>query len=186
MLFPTILILGQLLPPGTTLEARVDPDLDGNGTPDVVLIARDAATPPHRTLIAAVSTPRGFRTIATDPRIIPVQEDNSDDPLVGLEAAPRGFRLKLRSFAYLGTWWTSSVTLTFRAEGTCLRLIGYDSVNLLRSTGETDTRSFNLRTGENETSHAVTFDAKPTFATERLAPRRLCLEQLGSGLELSP
>ena len=50
------------IPKGWTQESLHQPDLNGDGTPDRVLIIRDADVE-NRRLLAAIATPRGFRNV---------------------------------------------------------------------------------------------------------------------------
>ena len=195
------------VPPGWRLEYRADGDLNKDGKPDAVLVLRDDDpaniidndglgpdrfdTNP-RMLVVLFAQSSGYSVALEDHTLIP-RADNPvmDDYLEGEEAVQvrRGaFTVGLHSWASAGTWYTSGTTFTFRHQNGCFRLIGYDSTEAHRASGETTDTSVNYVTGKATVEYGnFSSDDPAENVVARVKSKTLpCLQDIGSGFDFDP
>lgn len=197
------------VPPGWTLEAKVEGDLNGDGKADLALVLH--ATDPKavvanpeglgedpldtnpRILAVAFAKAGGYELVLENHALIPRRTDPVlDDPFDGtatggLEVARGTLRLRLGVFASAGSWGVSNMTWTFRWQNGRFEMIGYDRTNADRGSGETNDISINYLTRRvKRTEGTIQSDAEKV-RWETL-PRRplLSLDEVGDGLAFDP
>ena len=195
------------VPKGWRLEHRVDGDLNKDGKPDAVLVLRDNDpaniidndgmgpdrfdTNP-RMLAVLFAQPSGYSLALENHTLIP-RADNPvmDDYLDGDDAVQvrRGaFTVSLHSWASAGTWYTSSTTFTFRHQDGCFRLIGYDSNEAHRGSGETTVTSVNYATGKATVEYGNFSSDDPAEKVAAKVKRKPlpCLQDIDDGFGFDP
>lgn len=205
--YPTLPATGAtveaFVPKGWKVEKKLTQDFNEDGKPDVLLVLHmdskanrlnnhsegDFDTNP-RMLVALFAQDGGYKLALADHALIPRHaQANMEDPFLDVEAAKRGFVVKLTSFATMGSWSSSNYSHRFRWEGGCFRLIGFDEVSIHRGSGEGTRMSANLLTGQTEESaFSVEEDGdKGPRKRKKLASNpKVCLEQIGNGMEFDP
>jgi hypothetical protein len=198
-----------LVPSGWTLEAKVEGDLNGDGKADLALVLH--ATDPKN----VVANPDGFGpdSLDTNPRILavafaraggyelalenhaliprrtdPVLDDPFDSTAAsGLEVARGTLRLRLGVFASAGSWSMSTTAMTFRWQNGRFELIGYDTTETNRGSGEITGLSINYVTRRAKRTEGTIESDAETARWETL-PRRplLSLDEVGDGLAFDP
>jgi hypothetical protein len=196
------------VPAGWRIESQKSGDLNGDGRSDVVLVLRDAD--PHNVVDARERG--GPQNYDTNPRIIVVAfaaaaggydlalenhtlvgrtaEPSAQDPLDpngvqagGVEIRKGTLQLTLGYFA--GNM--GRKTYTFRAHNGHFELIGYDSIDVDRSSGTIDQVSANFSTRRMKHSGGkISDDADKVTWTTLPAKPLLTVEQIGDGLDFQP
>ncbi|WP_395677860.1 hypothetical protein [Inquilinus sp.] len=198
------------VPPGWTLEAKVEGDLNGDGKTDLALVLH--ATDPK----AVVANPDGLGEdpLDTNPRILavafakagggyalalenhaliprrtdPVLDDPFDSTAAsGLEVARGALRLRLGVFASAGSWSMSTTAMTFRWQNGRFELIGYDRTETNRGSGEIEGLSINYLTRRAKRTEG-TIESDAEKANWETLPRRPLpsLDEVGDGLAFDP
>jgi len=153
------------VPPGWTVEARLDGAVDTDARPDVVLLLRDGDpanvvhndglgvdtldTNPRLLVVLAAEADGGYRRLAqSDQAIRRNTRPEISDPLEegGLSLERRVLSITTGFFSSAGSWSMGHTTHKFRWQDGCMRLIGYDDSSVQRNTGETTDISVNLLT----------------------------------------
>ena len=203
--------LEGFVPSGWRLEHLARGRLDADERGDALLVLRmddpanvidnDGLGPARfdtnpRMLVAALAQPDGsWRQVMRNHRLVPRPESPvmddvfDDDPGTAVAIRPnRTWSVALRSWASAGTWSTRQVAYTFRLEGGCMRLVGYDEMHLHRASGEITTTSVNYLTGRGWIrSGSVEDDVDRGAQPARLAANpRLCIDDVGDGLSFAP
>lgn len=199
------------VPAGWRLEHRVRGRLNDDDLEDALLVLRmDASanvvdntgfgperfdTNP-RMLVAVVGEADGsWRQVMVDHALVPRPEAPVMDDFLGDDAASaltirpnRTWSLALHSWASSGTWSMRNVAYTFRLEGDCMRLIGYDQMHLHRASGEITTTSVNYLNGRAWVQPGSIEDDTPgPKQWTRLASKaRVCIGDIGDGLSFDP
>ncbi|WP_164972075.1 hypothetical protein [Luteimonas sp. YGD11-2] len=198
-------------PPGWRLEHLARGRLDADDREDALLVLRmddpanvidnsgfgpDRFDTNPRMLVAVLAQPDGsWRRVMHNHTLVPrpespVMDDYlDDDPAHAVTIHPnRTWSVALRSWASAGTWSMRQVSHTFRLEGDCMRLVGYDDMHLHRASGETMTTSVNHLTGRAWTRPgSIEDDAPgPQRHTRLAANPRLCIDEVGDGLSYLP
>lgn len=188
--------VGEQLPPGWKLLARVAGDLNRDGLDDWVLVAEQ--TDPGRfkknsglgapvlnlnprRLLVLLATPAGFKPVLNRDGLLPsANEEDSPclaDPLEegGGVSIERG-NLVIRQQVWLscGGWGVTQEKFTFRLEASRFRLIGYDVLEFSRNTGEESELSVNYLTGKKKITQGANADGstQPKVTWEKFSPRR--------------
>lgn len=199
------------LPAGWRLEHSARGRLNEDDREDALLVLRmDAAanvvdntgfgpdrfdTNP-RMLVAVVGEADGsWRRVMADHALVPrpeapVMDDFlRDDAGSAISIRPnRTWSVGLHSWASAGTWSTREVAYTFRLEGDCMRLIGYDDMHLHRASGEITTTSVNYLNGRAWVQPgSIEDDAPAPKQWTRLASKaRVCIGDIRDGLSFNP
>ena len=196
----------DFIPRGWTVEKQAEADLNGDGRLDFMMVLLMAE--PRN----VVENPDGFGVdvLDTNPRMLVVGFQDQkhryrlqvanhtliprrinpvlDDPFVDAVASNGALKVSLTFWASAGSWFTSRVSYTLRFQSGCFRLIGYDSDETKRNTGERTVISINYLTGRVKESTGTIEDdevLKDEWRSLRGA-RNVCLEEIGDGLDFSP
>lgn len=153
------------VPKGWTVEARHDGPVDGDATPDVVLLLHDADprnvlhndglgqpeldTNPRLLVVLLADPAGGWRRVAQSDRLIrrndtPTLEDAFEEGGIALDH--RVLAVSVGFFANAGSWATGRSTYKFRWQDGCMRLIGFDAYEMQRNSGQTTDTRVNLLT----------------------------------------
>lgn len=196
------------VPPGWSIDARADGDLDRDGAPDLALvlrqrdpanvIANDGFGPDRfdtnpRLLAVALARPGGgYRLAAQNHRLIPrhtepVLDDPFDPDGEALKIERGTLRISLIRFASAGGWDSGGTAFTFRWRDGALRLIGYDWDNVRRNTGDTREISINFLTRRMRTATGSIENDEQQVRWSRIPDRPLpTLDEIGDGLDYDP
>lgn len=198
------------VPPGWRLEQEVRGRLDADDVDDALLVLRmddpdnviDGARPsghaldtnPRMLLAVLGTTDGGWRRLDPEHTLVPrnVSPDMDDflaDAAGSVRIHPnRTWSVALDSFAGAGSWTTREVTYTFRLEDDCMRLIGFDSMELHRASGEILDTSVNYLTGHAWTRPGHVSDDRPGPKRWTLVAgnRHICIQDIGHGLSFQP
>jgi hypothetical protein len=192
------------IPTGWKLERRINTDLNADGRADVVLVlhqndpANVIRNPngfgaqvlnSNPRLLAVIFAQRdGYRLVTQNNALIPRWDSPTmDDPFADLSSQNRVFKVKIGFWASAGTWFTSTSSFVFRWQNGCVRLIGFDGLELQRNSGEFTETSVNYLTARVKT--ITGYEGKETRQTtwSTLKQNRLvCLDRLGSGFAFNP
>lgn len=193
------------VPAGWGVEKESQGDLNGDGVPDLMLVLRmsdpknvvknDGLGPDEldtnpRILLVAFSekAARKYSLALMNHTLIPRHTNPvMDDPLEDAAIVKGALHVSLGFFVSAGTWYTSQTRFTFRYQDGCFKLIGYDSREAKRNTGETSTVSVNYLTRKAKISEGNFADdrEKVSWKTIRV-PKLLCLDAVGDGLDFNP
>lgn len=199
------------VPEGWRLEHLARGRLDEDDREDALLVLRmddpanvidntgfgpDRFDTNPRMLVALLAQADGrWRQVMRNHRLVPrpespVMDDYlDDDPASAVTIRPnRTWSVALRSWASAGSWSMRQAAHTFRLEGDCMRLVGYDDMHLHRATGETTTTSVNYLTGRAWIRPgSIEHDTPgPERRTRLVANPRLCIDDVGDGLSFMP
>lgn len=193
--------LAGFVPAGWQIEQRHQADFNHDGRPDALVLlqpvpaeATATAAGPGRSsprVLAVLLRARGGWVLAEhNHRLVPqVDLSSQEDPLANGEITlrPGGFTISLGLAATMGSYQAATLRYRFRHEGGCMRLIGYDRLELHRATLDTQDLSINFLTGAvlHTAGNAQTEVSQQR--RERLpAPRRLCLRDLDDAARFKP
>jgi hypothetical protein len=96
-------------------------------------------------------------------------------------------KISLVLWASAGSWTSSQTDYTLRFESNCFRLIGYDYDETKRNSGERTAISINYLTGKVKISKGtIQEDALRDEWRPLKGKRKVCLEDIGGGLEFQP
>ena len=198
------------VPPGWRLEHEARGLLDADALEDALLVLRmddpgnivdstgyepDAFDTNPRMLLVALATEDGtWKRLMPDHVLVPRPDSPSMEDFLA-DGAPgrvqirpnRTWSVSLHSFASAGTWTMREMTYTFRLEDDCMRLVGFDGMDLHRASGEIMTTSVNYLTGRAWTQAGhVSDDDGPKRWTRLASSERICIEDIGHGLSFEP
>ncbi|MGY1410762.1 hypothetical protein ACW5EG_14455 [Luteimonas sp. A611] len=198
------------VPTGWRLEHLARGRLDADDREDALLVLRmddpanvidntgfgpDRFDTNPRMLVALLAQPDGgWRQVMRDHRLVPRPESPVMDDFLGDAAGSavtirpnRTWSVALHSWASAGTWSMRQVAYTFRLEGDCMRLVGYDDMHLHRASGEITTTSVNYLTGRAWIQPGSISDDTPgAKRPTRLGSNApLCIDDVGDGLAFS-
>jgi len=160
------------LPKGWKLHALVQGDLNADGLPDLVFIREEedpkkiskrddgfAQNSNPRTLVVLLATKDGFAKLVECPKLVRSEFDPESpdyaDPFRDISIDKNVFTLTFSHWMSAGSWWTSIEKYKFRLESGRLRLIGSDTDEGHRSTGEQILVSTNYLTGRRKTTKGL-------------------------------
>jgi hypothetical protein len=194
------------IPTGYKLLLQETGDLNKDGQTDVVLVVEntdptnfrinkeglgaDTLNLNDRMLLVLFGTgSKTFRKVAENRLLLPSEhdEDNSclADPLLqegGIRIDEGRLKIDLNYWYSCGSWYVSQHTYTLRWQENRMRLIGFDSRDFHRASGEVSRSSINLLTGRREdVSGENEFEnsGKVTTSRQPIKPRKpLFLEDL--------
>lgn len=209
VVFPAIPAHAQtkadLVPKGWAIETESRGDLNGDGAPDLMLVlnmtdpgnvlknsglgSQELDTNPRMLVVAFAETATKRYSVAlADHTLIPRHTNPfMDDPLEGAAIVKGTVRVSLTFWMSAGSWYTSQTKLTFRYQDGCFKLIGYDSTETKRNTGEMSTVSINYLAKKIKTTKGNVEDDPGKVSWKALrSPRLLCLDAVGDGLDFKP
>ncbi|MEP9358840.1 hypothetical protein [Sphingomonas sp. KR3-1] len=200
------------VPVGWVLESSESGDLDGDGKPDLafVLHMNDPAnvlkneggfcgetidTNPRILAVALAQPGGGYRLVAQNHALVP-RRDNpcADDWLAadgemggGIAIARGNVVVTLGRFMSAGGWGMGRTVFTLRWKDRALRLIGFDSENTQRNSGETSSLSVNYLTRKIRIAHGTIESDAEKVRWARLSGAGLpTIDAIGDGLEFYP
>ncbi|MEA2163265.1 MAG: hypothetical protein QOK37_1392 [Thermoanaerobaculia bacterium] len=193
------------VPKGWMIESQSRGDLNGDGAVDQLLVLR-MTNPRNNITNSGLGTPQldtnprilvvafagraanGYSLALADHTLIPRHTNPvMDDPLESAAIVKGAVQVSLVSWMSAGSWYTTQKKLTFRYQDGCFKLIGYDSTETRRNSGEVSAVSVNYQTKrmkitkgtiENEREHVF-------WKTVRASTPR-CLSAVGDGLAFDP
>lgn len=159
----------SFVPQNWKILSRAQGDLNGDQQPDLALIIED--TDPknivkndrlgnpqlnlnRRKLLILLKSPQGYRLVASNSTLPsegdpespcladPLGEDNSLSIKNGL------VQINLHYWLSCGSWYVSNHLFTFRYQNQSFKLIGYDTTDIHRASGEINAKSINFLTGK--------------------------------------
>ncbi len=196
----------QFVLQGWKLESQEQGDLNNDGTADLVMVLRqdDANnlvkndgygvpvldTNPRILAVAFCKSSTAICTLALENNtLIPLHEDPvMEDPFHGVAIVKNILTVSLGTWMSAGSWGMSNSTFKFRFEKECFRLIGFDYSEMNRATLDTSDTSVNYLTGKIKyTTGNGSTDKLSSIEWGKLSSnKKLCLEDIGDGLEYSP
>jgi hypothetical protein len=141
----------SVVPKGWATQWSAGGDLNADGVPDQVIILKRAGNTvdgPRRLLIAFGKADGTKSVFADTDTFLPIVEDGRD-PLANdnpITIKNKALRIYVEGTATSN----SNETFTFRYQNSEFQLIGYDSVNQERGTGDYENLSINYSTGNVE------------------------------------
>jgi len=172
--------LEDLMPTGWRLLDHTVGDLNQDQRPDLAFVIqgtdptrREAPPTPHldsvdlnpRSLAVYFQQADGsYRLITQADGFIPLRDSpNMDDPFDGVGVTPRGvLQIDLHYFFSMGSWTTSDHSYKFRYQNERFELIGYDSNEVHRGSGEVERFSFNFSTRKMSRTTGSIIEGSPT------------------------
>jgi hypothetical protein len=195
------------VPAGWKLESQAIGDLNNDKRADILFVLRmtDPANVINnegglgeqtfdsnpRILAAAFKRDSDFELALANHTLITRRTDPVLDDVLGengsAEIKGRSIAITLQQFASAGGWDAGNRTLRFRWQKQAFRLIGFDSVNVHRGSGEMTKLSINFLTGDvEESTGSIEDDELKT--TKRKIPKRplLTIDDVGDGMMFAP
>lgn len=195
--------LAPFVPRGWVLEsvARGDLNHDGRSDAALVLLRDDPAlrikndgmgedpidTNPRR-LLVLLGSAAGYRAVASSDSLIPPpgSEESrclADRMAEGGVTIKRGtLQVAMQNWLSCGSYGVTNRTYSLRLEGARLRLIGYDRLDFMRSSGEGEELSANFLTGRYRRTTGIAVigeqDGPPRVAWHRFAPRPVYADRI--------
>jgi hypothetical protein len=194
---------GAFVPRGWTAVKSGKADFNKDGHQDVMLVLRqqDPAkikplnersgesldSNPYRIVVAFFDpVARDYALATEDHTLVPLNDNpRHDAPFNDAETGKGVFVVSLSRFANMGSWGTESRSFSFRYQDGAFRLIGLDTTESQRNTGEYTTRSLNYLTHRMRTETGNMEDEGPGKVTWRDLPktRLRTLNTVGNGLD---
>lgn len=180
--------------------ARADADFDGDGKPDALILAQrtfhgfgseeDAKSGENEGDFGAYFLLAWLSHGGTPALVLPKGASYTTSPEemfdVTLTAAKNVATLVSDSSMSSGSWWATTSTQKWRANGTDFQMIGLTVLEHHRSTGEENTTDENLLTGkkivtnrEGSKDEEGDSPGKSTSKTEKTKPRKVLLSEWG-------
>ena len=152
---------------------------------------RSSAMPPSTPIPAcsrwSLLQPKGgYRLAFENHRLIPRPDNSSQDDVLsesgGVSIVRGNLKVALYLFMSAGGWDMGNTSYTFRHEKGRFRLIGYDTYNVHRGSGDINEVSINLLTGKVilKTGHISQDESKVTARKLKKKPN-LTIEDVGDG-----
>jgi len=194
------------VPKGWKLEAQELGDLNGDGIGDAVLVlhqnnprnivaneigpglSRVNANPRLLVVVLGERRPHGYALVLQNSTLIPrLMDAITDDPFDGISIFQGTFRVSLHLWVCAGSWGSQEVTLAFRYQEGCFKLVGYEGRSVQRNTGETTDRNIDFLTKISETTTGfLDSDEHETNRQPLQVDHLQCLDEVGDGLEFQP
>lgn len=209
VVFPTLPAKAQaktdFVPKGWVVEKESLGDLNGDGAPDwmlalhmndpknvlenTVLGPDELDTNPRMLVVAfAEKSTKAYSLALVNHSLIPrLTNPSMQDPFEEAAIVKGTMQVSLNVFMTAGSWYTTQTKFTFRYQDGCFKLIGYDSTEMKRNTGEMSTVSVNYLTKKAKITegNGGSDDTKVSWKTIR-TPSLLCLDAVGDGIDFSP
>ena len=168
------------LPKGWKVWALTQGDLNADGLADLVFIREEqdpkkiskrddgfAQNSNPRTLMVLLATKDGFAKLVECPKLVRPEYDpefpQNPDPFREISVDKNVLSVTFYHWMSAGSWWTSLEKYKFRLESGRLRLIGSETDEGHRSTGEETQVSTNYLTGRRKTTTGLNmFTDKPS------------------------
>ncbi len=186
------------VPNGWTVDARAEGDLNSDGASDAVLVIRKVDpklvrpneglgesridTNPRR-LVVYVKSGEGYRRLTSADDFVPPAGSKDSpclaDPLAegGISISRQVLTVKLHYWLSCGGWGVTSNSYQFRLESAGFRLIGFDQMAFMRSSGEGTETSVNFLTKRKSVTPFAIDDSIPKkLRWSRIKPQRIYLE----------
>ncbi len=197
------------VPAAWAIETSQSGDLNGDGVADLVLVLREH----DKANVLANPGGLGESTVDTNPRILAVAFGKPAAPAGGFDlvlqnheliprhaipeaddyfdgvAIKRGaLQVSMHLFMSAGGWTASHIVYTFRFQRGRFEMIGYDSVQTQRNTGEITEASINYTTGKAKlTTGTIGGSVGDKVQWKSLpAHKLLSLDEIGDGMEFDP
>lgn len=193
--------LAGFVPAGWQIAQRHQADFNRDGRTDALVLLQPvpaeatatAAGPgrsPPRVLAVLLRVRGGWVLAERNHRLVPqVDLSSQEDPLSNGEITvrPGGFSISLGLAATMGSYQAATLRYRFRHEGGCMRLIGYDRLEVHRATLDTQDLSINFLNGAVLHTNGNAQTEVSQQRRERLpTPRRLCLRDLDDAASFKP
>ena len=183
------------LPKGWKVLAAATADLNADGLADMVFV-REEEDPRKivkrlpsiegfrnynpRVLVVLLAEANGYRKVGEYAKLIPPSFDDEleyyDDRFQGITAEKGVLTVGFKYWMSAGSWWTSLETYKFRLESGRLRLIGSETDEGHRSTGEQTQVSTNYLTGRRKTTTGLNMFAgnpsRPKDAWDKIEAKK--------------
>lgn len=191
-------------PAGWRVESHAEGDLDRDGRPDIAFVIREhdpAKIVSHdalgedpldsnpRILVVAFAGEDGrYRLVEANHELIPRRTvPTLIDPFDGIAIDRGSVLVQLTRFQSAGSWSAGNHAYRFRWQDGAMALIGYDSFDVRRNTGETMNVSVNFLTRRMSVGSGR-IDLENEDTRWRNLPRRalLTIDEVGDGLAFDP
>jgi len=204
VVFPAIPVRAQtkadFVPKGWIIEEEGNGDLNGDGIPDLMLVLHmndprnviknsDLNTNPRMLVIAFADKATNKYSLALANHTLiprndsPVMEDYFNDAKI----IKGTIQVSLVESSNVGSWSTSNTKFTFKYLDGCFKLIGYDSMETQRNTGETNDVSINYLTRKAKIARGNMENDKEKISWKSVPMKSLlCIDTIGNGLGFSP
>jgi hypothetical protein len=207
--FPTLPAQAQtktgFVPKGWVVEKESSGDLNGDGAPDWMFVLQmsdpknviknsglgpdELDTNPRMLVVAFAdkSTKKYSLALANHTLIPRLTHPTMEDPLEEAAIVKGTVQVSLSFFMTAGSWYTTQSKFTFRYQDGCFKLIGYNSTETKRNTGEMSTVSVNYLTKKAKITTGNVENDETTVSWKTIrTPSLLCLDAVGDGLDFSP
>lgn len=186
------------VPAGWSMDTAVQGDLTGDGMPDTAMVIRkidpanitqndrmgkDQLDTNPRRLLVYERTAKDYRLIGSSDYLIPSADDAETpclaDPIEegGLSIAKQVLSVQLNYWLSCGSYGVTINTFKFRREARRFRLIGFDKIDFMRSSGQGTQYSVNFLTSRMAVSPwAIDTDGPPKWKWSRIKPQRHYLD----------
>jgi len=173
--------------------------MNGDGISDLVLVLRMTSpknlmkvwnggdkldTNPRMLVVAFGHKDHLYSVVTANHELIPRNTNpNMEDPFHDIKIVKGKLSVSLGVFMDAGGWSMSDMSYTFRYQGDCLQLIGYDRTDMDRSSGEEKDVSINYLSMKKNTSTSKPDEEKPKaeWATVKSTALR-CIDDIGDGI----
>jgi uncharacterized protein YgiM (DUF1202 family) len=189
--------LRNLLGEDWQIEREIFGDLNQDARDDLILLIRqnnpdaiesnEFGTVNHnpRLLVIAFQKENTWETISYSRMVSTAESPFQDEPLQEIAIRNGKLSIHLLFWTSAGSWTTSESKFLFRWQNDCLRLIGFDDVNLHRGNMEVTERSINFLTGKMRLRSGQN-NKKLKEQWQNLSLPLICIENIEDGLAFDP